>query len=92
MFYSWSWITSALPTFTSQTEIREKNGSEYYQVIMHIGFYWRTITFNCSWRMNCSYPFLQLRRAALKHLLSIEHLQYQLEFNHLGMSFYVERL
>ncbi|XP_026557981.1 uncharacterized protein C1orf189 homolog [Pseudonaja textilis] len=35
---------------------------------------------------------MMLRRAALKHLLSIEHLQYQLEFNHLGMSFYAERL
>ncbi|KAK9396602.1 hypothetical protein NXF25_019963 [Crotalus adamanteus] len=33
-----------------------------------------------------------LRRAALKHLLTTEHLQYQLEFNHLGMSFYAERL
>uniref|UniRef100_A0A8C6VLH1 Uncharacterized protein n=1 Tax=Naja naja TaxID=35670 RepID=A0A8C6VLH1_NAJNA len=33
-----------------------------------------------------------LRQAALKHLLSTEHLQYQLEFNHLGMSFYAERL
>ncbi|XP_026537727.1 uncharacterized protein C1orf189 homolog [Notechis scutatus] len=35
---------------------------------------------------------MMLRRAALKNLLSIEHLQYQLEFNHLGMSFYAERL
>ncbi|XP_034272373.1 cilia- and flagella-associated protein 141 [Pantherophis guttatus] len=35
---------------------------------------------------------MMLRQAALKHLLSTEHLQYQLEFNHLGMSFYAERL
>ncbi|XP_025028016.1 uncharacterized protein C1orf189 homolog [Python bivittatus] len=35
---------------------------------------------------------MMVRRAALRHLLSTEHLQYQLEFNHLGMSFYAERL
>ncbi|XP_077160802.1 cilia- and flagella-associated protein 141 [Paroedura picta] len=33
-----------------------------------------------------------VRREALRHLLSIEHLQYQQELNHLGKSFYVERL
>ncbi|KAH0627147.1 hypothetical protein JD844_002576 [Phrynosoma platyrhinos] len=35
---------------------------------------------------------IMVRRAALRHLLSIEHLQYQLELNHLGKSFYAERL
>ncbi|XP_063160272.1 cilia- and flagella-associated protein 141 [Candoia aspera] len=35
---------------------------------------------------------MMVRRAALRHLLSTEHLQYQLELNHLGMSFYAERL
>ncbi|KAF7247746.1 hypothetical protein EYD10_06202 [Varanus komodoensis] len=35
---------------------------------------------------------MMVRRAALHHLLSKEHLEYQLELNHLGMSFYVERL
>ncbi|XP_053122184.1 cilia- and flagella-associated protein 141 isoform X2 [Hemicordylus capensis] len=35
---------------------------------------------------------IMVRRAALRHLLSFEHLQYQLELNHLGKSFYVERL
>ncbi|XP_048366319.1 protein CFAP141 [Sphaerodactylus townsendi] len=33
-----------------------------------------------------------VRREALRHLLRTEHLQYQLELNHLGKSFYVERL
>ncbi|XP_020670480.3 cilia- and flagella-associated protein 141 isoform X1 [Pogona vitticeps] len=35
---------------------------------------------------------MMVRRAALRHLLSTEHLQYQLELNHLGKSFYAERL
>ncbi|XP_042327148.1 uncharacterized protein C1orf189 homolog [Sceloporus undulatus] len=35
---------------------------------------------------------IMVRRAALRHLLSTEHLQYQLELNHLGKSFYAERL
>ncbi|XP_062840034.1 cilia- and flagella-associated protein 141 [Anolis carolinensis] len=35
---------------------------------------------------------IMIRRAALRHLLSTEHLQYQLELNHLGKSFYAERL
>uniref|UniRef100_A0A8D0DTA0 Uncharacterized protein n=1 Tax=Salvator merianae TaxID=96440 RepID=A0A8D0DTA0_SALMN len=33
-----------------------------------------------------------IRRAALRHLLTKEHLQYQLELNYLGESFYAERL
>uniref|UniRef100_A0A670JRQ6 Uncharacterized protein n=1 Tax=Podarcis muralis TaxID=64176 RepID=A0A670JRQ6_PODMU len=33
-----------------------------------------------------------VRRAALRHRLSFEHLQYQLELNHLGKSFFTERL
>ncbi|XP_062985261.1 cilia- and flagella-associated protein 141 isoform X2 [Elgaria multicarinata webbii] len=35
---------------------------------------------------------VMIRRAALRHLLSTEHLKYQLELNHLGKSFYAERL
>nr|XP_056713409.1 cilia- and flagella-associated protein 141 [Euleptes europaea] len=35
---------------------------------------------------------MTVRREALRHRLSIEHLQYQLELNHLGKSFYTERL
>ncbi|XP_060103747.1 cilia- and flagella-associated protein 141 [Heteronotia binoei] len=35
---------------------------------------------------------MMVRREALRHLLSIERLQYQMELNHLGKSFYVERL
>ncbi|XP_054847447.1 cilia- and flagella-associated protein 141 [Eublepharis macularius] len=35
---------------------------------------------------------MMVRREALRHLLSVEHLQYQLELNHLGKSFYAERM
>ncbi|XP_061443728.1 cilia- and flagella-associated protein 141 [Rhineura floridana] len=35
---------------------------------------------------------MTVRRAALHRLLTFEHLQYQLELNHLGKSFYAERL
>nr|XP_060637538.1 cilia- and flagella-associated protein 141 [Anolis sagrei ordinatus] len=35
---------------------------------------------------------IMVRRAALRQVLSTEHLQYQLELNHLGKSFYAERL